>query len=274
MPTSRTSSCCQWQLENYNGAGRVSRRRHANERIDMSDTNNQMVSTPVQAARPADPAMRARFEAMMATRVSSLTRDPVDDGYKAPDTHRAWLAWQMATEEAARASAAAAEQVHFYRRGDEKVWYKTSAEHVESVSRLTGERYECQSFYTAPPATPLIHDFVETMGEGMGEGDAIARSKFILRLVDAYVEKPGAGTRTALRTALMHQFDRDITPQGLLDIARTTGLRARLHGVPPSLARELLAQFVAAVPAAACGARQVVSQADDTDVPAVDAPAP
>lgn len=170
-------------------------------------------------------------------------------------------------------ASAAAEQVHFYRRGDEKVWHKTNADHLASIRGLTEERYECHTFYTAPPAFPLNHDFVETMGEGMGEGDAIARSKFILRLVDAYVEKPGADTRTALRTALMHQFDRDITPQGLLDIARTTGLRQHLHGVAPSLAREMLAEFVAAVPAAACGARQVVSQADDTDVPAVDAPA-
>lgn len=239
----------------------------------MSDTNNQVVSAPARAPLPADPAMRARFEASMATRVSSLTRDPVDDGYKAPDAHRAWLAWQMATEEAARASAAA-EHVHFYRRGEERVWHKTNADHLASIRGLTGERYECHTFYTAPPAFPLSHDSVETMGEGMGEGDAIARSKFILRLVDAYVEKPGADTRTALRTALMHQFDRDVTPQALLDIARTTGLRAHLHGVPPSLARELLAEFVAAVPAAACGARELVSQADDTGAPAPDAPAP
>jgi len=222
----------------------------------MSETNNQVVSAPAGAARSTDPAMRARFETMMATKVSSFDRDQVDEGYKAPDTHRAWLAWQMATEEAVRASAAA-EQVHFYRRGDEKVWYKTSAAHLESVSKLDGERYECQTFYTAPPAFPLSHDSVAPMGEEMGEGDAIARSRFILRLVDAYVEKPGADTRTALRTALMHQFDRDVTPQALLDIARTTGLRAHLHGVPPSLARELLAEFVAAVPAAACGTRDL-----------------
>jgi len=207
----------------------------------MSDTNDPAVTAPARATQPADPAMRARFEAMMATKVSSFTRDPADDGYKAPDTHRAWLAWQMATEEAVRASAAA-EQVHFYRRGDEKVWYKTSAAHLQTVSKLSGERYECHTFYTAPPASPLSHDSVEIMGEGMGEGDAIARSRFILRLVDAYVEKPSADTRTALRTALMHQFDRDVTPQALLDIARTTGLRAHLHGVPPSLARELLAE--------------------------------
>ena len=239
----------------------------------MSDTNNQAGWTAQRTPRPADPAMRARFEILMAARVSSFKRDSVDDGYKAPDTHRAWLAWQMATEVALRASAAA-EQVHFYRRGDEEVWYKTSAEHLERVSRLTGERYECQSFYTAPPAFPLSHDFVETVGDGMGEADAIARSKFILRLVDEYVEKPGADTRTALRMALMHQFDRDITPQGLLDIARTTGLRQHLHGVAPSLARQLLAEFVATVPAAACGARQVVSLADDKDVAAMDAPAP
>ena len=235
----------------------------------MSDTNNQVVSASAPAARPADPAIRARFEAMMATNVSSLTRHPLHDGYKAPDTNRAWLAWQMATEVAERASAAA-EQVHFYRRGDEKVWYKTSAEHLDTVSRLAGERYECYTFYTAPPAALLSHDAVAPMGEG----DAIARSKFILRLVDAYVEKPGSDTRTALRTALMHQFDRDITPQALLDIARTIGLRAHLHGVPPSLARDLLAEFIAAVPAAACGARGLVNQADDTDVPAADAPAP
>lgn len=173
----------------------------------------------------------------------------------------------------ARASAAA-EQVHFYRRGYETVWNKTSADHLASIRGLTGEPYEGHTFYTAPPTFPMSHDSVEPMGEGMGEGDAIARSKFILRLVDAYVEKPGADTRTALRTALMHQFDRDITPQALLDIARTTGLRAHLHGVGPSLARELLAKFVAAVPAAACGARELASQVDDTDVPAVDAPAP
>lgn len=246
---------------------------HANERIDMSDKNNQVVSDPARAARPAGPAMRARFEALMATRVSGLTRDAVDDDYKAPDTQRAWLAWQMATEEAARASAAA-EQVHLCRRGDEEIWRKTSADHLAIVRGLTGERYECHTFYTAPPAFPLSHDFVKPLGEGMGEGDAIARSKFILRLVDVYVEKPSAGTRTALRTALMHQFDRDITPQALLEIARTTGLRAHLHGVPPSLAREMLADFVAAVPAAACGARELVSQAYEPDVPEVGAPAP
>ena len=188
-----------------------------------------------------------------------------------PDTVRSLL---IAAADALDTQAAAPEQVHFYRRGDEKVWHKTSADHLASIRGLTQQRYECETFYTAPPAFPLSHDFVETMGEGMGEGDAIARSKFILRLVDAYVEKPSAGTRTALRTALMHQFDRDITPQALLDIARTTGLRAHLHGVPPSLARELLAEFVAAVAAAACGARELVSQADETDVPAADAPAP
>lgn len=222
----------------------------------MSDTNNQVVSASVRAARPADPTMRTRFETMMATWVSSLKRDPVDGGYKAPDTHRAWLAWQMATEDAAGTNAAA-EQVHFYRRGDENVWHKTDADHLASVRGLTGEQYECHTFYTAPPAFPSSQDFVQRRREGMGEGDAIARSKFILHLVDAYVEKPGADTRTALRMALMHQFDRNITPQALLDIARTTGLRAHMHGVPPSLARELLAEFVAAVPAAACGARDV-----------------
>lgn len=139
---------------------------------------------------------------------------------------------------------------------------------------MTGERYECHSFYTAPPTLAQSHHSFEPTDERMGNGDAIARSKSILRLVDAYVEKPGADTRTALRAALMHQFDRDVTPQGLFDIARRIGLSAHLHGVPASLARELLAEFVAAVPAAACGARQRVSQAEDIDVPTMNAPAP
>lgn len=87
----------------------------------------------------------------------------------------------------------------------------------------------------------------------MGEGDAIERTKRILMLVDQYMECPRAASRTALRIALMNEFARDITPTQLLDIARATGLRQHLHGVSPSLARELLSDFVAAVPAAACG---------------------
>ena len=121
----------------------------------MSDTENKVVvRAGGREAPPTDPAVRARFEAMMATKVSSLARDPVDDGYKAPDAHRAWLAWQMATEEAWRASAAA-EQVHFYRRGDEKVWHQTTADQLDSISRLTGERYDCQTLYTVPTRAPL-----------------------------------------------------------------------------------------------------------------------
>lgn len=170
--------------------------------------------------------------------------------------------------------AQAPEQVHFYRRGDEQHWYKMSAAHMEYIRTLTGERYDYQAFYTAPTTGPAHSELVHPMGEGIGEGDAIARSKFILRLVDAYVERPSAQTRTVLRAALMHQFDRDITPQGLLDIARTTGLRAHLRGVPPSVARELLANFVAAIPAAACGARDVASQAHYPGAPALEAPAP
>lgn len=242
----------------------------------MSDTNHAGQHARDQARRPADPTMRARFEAMMATKVSSLTRDPADDGYKAPDAHRAWLAWQMATEEASRTHLVPA-QVHFYRRGDEKHWHKTTADHLATIQTLTGERYECATFYAGPaPAATSTADAVRAMGEGMGEGDAIERSKFILRLVDAYMERPSAETRTALRMALMHQFDRDITPQGLLDIARETGLRAHLHGVGPTAAREILATFVAAVPAAACGARHTPRERelDAANATPLDSPAP
>lgn len=57
----------------------------------------------------------------MGTKVSSLARDPVDDGYKAPDAHRAWLAWQLATKEAV-AVWATAKPVYFYHRGTERHW--------------------------------------------------------------------------------------------------------------------------------------------------------
>jgi hypothetical protein len=40
-----------------------------------------------------------------------------------------------------------------------------------------------------------------------GRGDAIARSKRILALVDEYHEKPTTDTRTALRIALMNEFE-------------------------------------------------------------------
>lgn len=90
-------------------------------------------------------------------------------------------------------------------------------------------------------------------GQRAAEGDAIGRSKSILRLVDEYAERPSADTRTTLRQALMMQFERNVTPHDLLEIARATGLRGYLHGVSPSVARELLTAFVAAVPAAACG---------------------
>jgi hypothetical protein len=91
------------------------------------------------------------------------------------------------------------------------------------------------------------------------EGDAIARSKRILHLVDEYVEQQTAGRRTALRCALMDQFSRDITPHQLLEVARATGLRQFLHGVNATDARQLLADFVAAVPAAACGVQQAAA---------------
>ena len=91
------------------------------------------------------------------------------------------------------------------------------------------------------------------------EGDAIARSKRILHLVDEYVEQQTAGRRTALRCALMDQFSREITPHQLLEVARATGLRQFLHGVNATDARQLLADFVAAVPAAACGAQQTAA---------------
>lgn len=91
------------------------------------------------------------------------------------------------------------------------------------------------------------------------EGDAIARSKRILHLVDEYVEQQTAGRRTALRCALMDQFSRDITPHQLLEVARATGLRQFLHGVNATDARQLLAEFVAAVPAAACGVQQAAA---------------
>jgi ribosomal protein L29 len=42
-----------------------------------------------------------------------------------------------------------------------------------------------------------------------GRGDAIARSKRILALVDEYHEKPTTDTRTALRIALMNEFEAD-----------------------------------------------------------------
>lgn len=91
------------------------------------------------------------------------------------------------------------------------------------------------------------------------EGDAIARSKRILHLVDEYVEQQTAGRRTALRCALMDQFSRDITPHQLLEVARATGLRQFLHGVNATDARQLLADFVAAVPAAAFGVQQAAA---------------
>lgn len=37
------------------------------------------------------------------------------------------------------------------------------------------------------------------------------------------------------------------TPERLLEIARSTGLREAMHGVPPAAARELLAEFVRAL---------------------------
>lgn len=41
-----------------------------------------------------------------------------------------------------------AEPVYFYRRGQEKRWHQTSAEHLETIKGLSGETYECKTFYT------------------------------------------------------------------------------------------------------------------------------
>lgn len=79
--------------------------------------------------------------------------------------------------------------------------------------------------------------------------DAIARCKRILNMVDDYVEAQTDTNRGSLRTALMHEFERNITPVQLLEIARATGLRSYLHGVNASAARDMLAEFVAAIPA-------------------------
>lgn len=61
------------------------------------------VAQPVTEKRPAPGVdARADFEREMGQLVSSLTRDLAGDGYQAPDAHRAWLAWQNATDLAVR----------------------------------------------------------------------------------------------------------------------------------------------------------------------------
>lgn len=82
------------------------------------------------------------------------------------------------------------------------------------------------------------------------QGDAIAKSKHVLELVDQYIEDQTAANRTLLRGALMAELDTRLTPHHLLDIARETGLRQHLHGVNATDARVLLAAFVGALPAA------------------------
>lgn len=91
-----------------------------------------------------------------------------------------------------------------------------------------------------PPAEPV-------------DGDAIAKSKRILQLVDLYLEDQTASRRADLRGALMAELERNVTPHQLLEIARATGLRGYLHGVNATDARRMLAEFVAAIPAAANG---------------------
>lgn len=55
----------------------------------------------------------------------------------------------MATEEAARVWAAA-EPVYFYRRGADRHWYQTSAEHIDTIRRLKEETYAIQVLYARP----------------------------------------------------------------------------------------------------------------------------
>jgi hypothetical protein len=69
-------------------------------------------------------------------------------------------------------------------------------------------------------------------------GDAIARSKRILELVDNYVERPDSGHRTTLRVALMDEFtallaarDEVATPE-FLHICEEELVRTRLTSMP------------------------------------------
>ena len=130
-------------------------------------------------------------------------------------------ALQAAVDTPVPATADMAQEVHFYRRGLEKHWYQTSAEHIASIKRLAVEDYECLTFHACrvgpAPADPetasydwmaaeqlkgrvisdgmreAYEEALRSVASGSGshgqreaEGDAIARSKSILRLVDEY----------------------------------------------------------------------------------------